>query len=1435
VNNLLFFNKEGYPHNFQYNKTNQCWEGKLIFDENSDQTFKTQSLHIFENVDPINFVIDSELLELKYQNNSGLTIYGESNYKNEIITNIEKVNESSEFYSKWIYGSNFHKKFPAGTVISFSGVTGSSSTDFSDDQYFTVLGVKKNAFLIITNTNNGIFNFNFVSGLTSSLNMISINDYNRNLYNDTFFQNLYNNKKFSIIDSNYNNNVVSVLKTGITYSYLNEIKLNGVKDQIFTLQLELHTERPRLLFSDVRLTNNIYLEVGKMAKNLAPETGYTQFGVSMNEKEIIFEDEFGNKLFSGYTFIVKSLSDTRYITTTKLRFIPYYQINNEKLNSYTQWNTIQFTGTTDLKIGDIIRLSGITTSPSDYILQHNREFSISNISYSQQNNMTILFTPDYIIEESGVTYTIVQKLQPHQIKSVIVESSGDITEFNNIIFKNAYCYSTSNILNLSQTYISSSTSGVTETTINAFVSKYKSTLNQYGIDAYLSKKGTDIYLSIESLYGTKSVYFEAIGYTNNNEIVSDFSLTQSGITNKYDILINEKLVDERTSRNSQNLYNNQVPTEIVFFLNADNDRFGFKLILNGNEYFTNFSVNTAQTIDSFINKYYDVMLSNGFSLYRDYNYNYSGYTLNIISDVDIYDIDIIVNILSSYKILEIRRNTYILLSGNEIRSINSNLFDIGLSTGMLVKISGSTYNQNNKEYNIINLDEYNITLSYQGVFISDTAIIYGKTREFLRKPRGEYYRDVYLRAYWEIPYDTEIDESIFFYDITGEQLKPYNNIKNLEYLGQRPLIDPTINNTVILNKEPNKDINKIYNPKFQQTIFKELNFKLEQEDSSDSYNWIPEPLEIFIGYNSNQEGVNQRVLKIEKIEKNENSEKYFCYSGYTNSGSSISYPNFIFSGNSFIYLAPLEFSFISYGFKRGQIIKFYFKDQSKKNQITFENIYNYKILDLSRNKITVDTSYTCSYNEMPSGYTYCPSGFTYFNTTGSTFYFNIEVQPIEILHCPIYGQTEIEDVRFKVNLNNVGVQSEEEVYQILYQSDIQDNAIDYTLFNKKRKEMLSTQREIYDYIGSYKSLVNILNYFGYTDLKLYEYYKNVDKSSYLYKKLHKVLIPDMFDNTVEGWHEMDFINGKYQNYNSVDKIIWKKTNLFNLAYRITDEEGNNVLIYSLEEVQYKLTKLKRWLRKNIIPISANLLDITGIADTTHTLYQDYDESNQTIKTSLERETTVVNFNYTATLNFNTDYLITVNFYVLSGSNSANNNWVNMYAEDKSRINTNSTKKINYKNAYSELLKPKVFNNLENYEYIEPHTNYNEEAPLNFSVKIKTYYLSGNTYTNPTEILVPVQYFKLQKHDLTPFTFNINKNLDPYIYIEVTTFDNNGNGLGYVNNKMFYYDEPRNYWLVNHNFDLTQMKYWQTKEIISNEYNSWNGEIIETQSSNVPLT
>ena len=115
--------------------------------------------------------------------------------------------------------------------------------------------------------------------------------------------------------------------------------------------------------------------------------------------------------------------------------------------------------------------------------------------------------------------------------------------------------------------------------------------------------------------------------------------------------------------------------------------------------------------------------------------------------------------------------------------------------------------------------------------------------------------------------------------------------------------------------------------------------------------------------------------------------------------------------------------------------------------------------------------------------------------------------------------------------------------------------------------MLMMKHLIYPYIGSYKSIINAINFFGYNDLELNEYYRNIDTNSANFLKLFKVEIPDIFDNSVEGWTENDFIKHTMPNDNFED------TNLFNLTYFITDKEGNKEKLFEIiDENTHKMTK-----------------------------------------------------------------------------------------------------------------------------------------------------------------------------------------------------------------------------------------------------------------------
>ena len=152
MQSLIFFNKEGDNLNFRYNKTDEKWEGDLIFHENSNDTFKTIGIYTFEKIPSIEYEVPGILKLDKFQlfNEYRFNFTGNS-YMTQSVTNIELVNTDSSFYSKWIYGDNFESKYPIGTQIVFNNPI----FEFTNkNQSYTVVQTKKNAVLIIGSINN---------------------------------------------------------------------------------------------------------------------------------------------------------------------------------------------------------------------------------------------------------------------------------------------------------------------------------------------------------------------------------------------------------------------------------------------------------------------------------------------------------------------------------------------------------------------------------------------------------------------------------------------------------------------------------------------------------------------------------------------------------------------------------------------------------------------------------------------------------------------------------------------------------------------------------------------------------------------------------------------------------------------------------------------------------------------------------------------------------------------------------------------------------------------------------------------------------------------------------------------------------------------------------------------------------------------------------
>ena len=1202
TNKLLFFNKEGYPYNFTFN--NNIWNGKLFFDPGSTDIFKSESMYILEQVDPIQYNEILDIVNDELYNDSGMTI-SPYTYQDITVENIKPVNASSKFYTKWIEGDKLNTKFPAKTVVSFEGDSYVSSstgaTDFTPDKYFVVLRTKKNAIMIATDTPNNEFNFVY-NQLTNNFKItshrtISFPDFERDLHSQ-FFPGY--DMKLSLVGSKNNDGVYEIEKTGTTYTSIFDYELSGLTStDIFRIDLELLTERP-LVYS------------GKFGLELSGGTLFATFyGGSTSSIPVgtnfIVEDSNGNHLYNSNEYTIDSFITNLYlgefpITLSASTFVDddskvflinqlIYDQNDFNIDENDNilifhWNYPNNTSSTNKT-----KNSNITRKVT-HIEPHPTLTNLSGQTlYIAQLNKEVYYDVD--------NYKIYKVLATHEQNIAVVSPS-----INNVsgITSDVRCMSTTNII----PYTQEITIDGVEDSIDSFVIKYTNGLNSNGIDVY--RVGTSLVL--EGIYAGQNPYFDTEIYVNNlsGYTSSNTYSDASGNTSVYNFIVKEKdLIYER--------YNMSNDLSIPFYADVtldvfdDAQDFGFNININGVNYYMEFNDDsgttsyTNTTIVSFIDKWEDVFNKTGLNIWVG-----SGSTMEHLyiqgqePNVDVTEFVVNVNKNSSYE-TDITYNNKIMVTSNYLYSSTLNFVNMGFTTGMIISMSGSDYPANNGEYNIIGLFTDILELSYQGAMQSESgATLEIISREYLRRPRESNEKEIKYRFRWTD--DTSTD--IFLYDVTGDNLEPWGGQESLRYKGVIPL---TANgDVVVLNRQANRQKQFIKTPYKQQTVFDELNYTLELFDD-DNASILPKPINFFLGYNSKYEGVHRKELVMERVDD-------VSYSGYADGADLY----FILSGSSMYVKSTDPIDLLDMGFQSGRYIRMKFDDNKPYTQELFEDWQDYLITDATKTKLTFD------------------SKLTYLNTIGEEYDFEIEQLPEPMGHFVIYGETESEDERLEANMKLLGISVTEEDEFIFKSSDVNEEGIDYRLLNRKRKEMMNIYPEIYNYVGSYKAILNAINFFGYTDLMLIEYYKNIDVNSPLYRKLKRVVIPDLLDREVEGYSYSEDMS---------KRIGYKKTNLMNLTYRITDEEGNNVNVYSLRDVQIKLNGLKNWLRKWVIPVNSNIRDITGLAENIGTIWRRFDPSTNITSQHTDEETTAVNFNYTATRNFNDNWLVSVRFYTVN--------------------------------------------------------------------------------------------------------------------------------------------------------------------------------------------
>lgn len=202
------------------------------------------------------------------------------------------------------------------------------------------------------------------------------------------------------------------------------------------------------------------------------------------------------------------------------------------------------------------------------------------------------------------------------------------------------------------------------------------------------------------------------------------------------------------------------------------------------------------------------------------------------------------------------------------------------------------------------------------------------------------------------------------------------------------------------------------------------------------------------------------------------------------------------------------------------------------------------------------------------------------------------------LHAEAIG----EDERYRTLFTNFGIPDPKNYLDVFKDAGTDEDLENKELLNKKSKELFLTYDNIFPYVGTYKALINAVNYLGYNDVTFKEWYKSAAP-------------------TVEGQPKYVSYDVAYKNTYSKNKINTlsieerlsiKKLNWLTLKYKLNSElvskidDDLNISVspdipyvikdeyeYRNDELLLKLYSLKQWLEKYIIAQNCRIIEIVG--------------------------------------------------------------------------------------------------------------------------------------------------------------------------------------------------------------------------------------------------
>jgi len=1159
--NLIFFNKEGHQLNTDFNAETLVHSSSIFFDKNSVDTYKTQGIYAFEKLDGSNNTFSATLERFQAFNTNGMTtIPGALNAYT--ITDIQVVNNDANYNTKWIYAAGIEKDFYKGMWCNFTDLNGFHNNDFDTNiintQVFKILAVETGRVLVYTTTtnDNALPTFNILNAQIVPLDVIELvqKTVGEPAYNETSITaKLYPNKKLSLVGN-----------TDADGLYTVDTVCNVRQKDAFFLAPGAFTPiaGDRVLLNIQIRTSNIMVSNGSTDFN--GQTIYMPYIPSFLKvnDQIQVLDNGVVSLTNLATHIVESIDRTTSTITVNTSLV-------------TETVTCQiFLAGNNILIDQEVVLdnNNVYSLPLTYdtiVAQYSNALAEMaggvDLTYNVDTDtleITTEFTDSYIvvnfssISNTEVVTPLIVTTQTYDVYPISVKESLDIyheyTEHSSV-YQRSIVFSVIDPSGLAiiingRNYYTPFTTDVA-TTLAAFVAGYTVELSKIGIDI--------------------------LNTTTN--IVND----TIRITAAYP---NVPIIITLVNTDATNCVTRYMDT------NINNIKSQLIITIDGIQYATPFNTDDDQTVADWVTTHGPILDS--------LNIIVVNVPATSIIQIDVRDpekrLDISYNLgylpkmgdVAVYETLYSTVNNGGVVAGNEIICAPG-LYDFSsyYSVGQKLSINGAFMNIQNRSYNVVAITDQRISLSYQGSFWNQALAfaINIVSDYFIRYPRmgtTDLAERAKFRWTW---YNTQIND-FFLYDFSGSQLVPAFPYFPA-YNGPIPLCGLDGEIQLQLNFTPNTDITQISNPLVQQTIFDTLSYTIPFTDEAFDGDIEPDPMQVFIGYRAGFEGWNKARLHLELVE-----DIKFTLLTDVNLIDDL----WVFNEN-YVELQslsiPIDLRLL--GFRTGQDVVFTAKDMDADGQqlgILKNAGLKFTISDVQTNRLyfTVNVTNETSVCVVPK------NTMPFVDINGDPIMLNrrlevsVSVLPKVVSYFDVYGESEDEDERHRINLDNRNLNIlKMQDFFIFREADIKEEGVDWILLNRKRKELIEIYGELFNSLSSYKSVIQAINFFGYNDLTFTEYFQNIDPENKKFGQLFNLELLNLLNKDVAGY--------TYSNvgYETLRNAGYRKTNLFSLNYRITDEDGNFVDAYSLDEVKVKLLGLKRWLTENIIPIGTKITDING--------------------------------------------------------------------------------------------------------------------------------------------------------------------------------------------------------------------------------------------------